>query len=150
MAAIAITESLSMENKDLISDQLLKGVYRLCVNMDDCYGCPFHKNKCVFGEPKPKTWFDEDSIRLPVEPRTPVTFIAKEAPEPPKPEIPEDEDDDSNGTWLLSTSMGSVFSKYVFICSKCGYKKESVLSLTPMATCPECEKRKAIRKFRED
>lgn len=135
-----------MENNSQQLDQLLKGVYRLCVNMDECYGCPFHKNKCVFGEPKPKTWFDEDSIQVPVTANTPVTFVAEAEPET-KPELPKD-DDDSNGTWILSTSMGSVFSKYVFICSKCGYKKESVLALTPMSTCPECEKRKAIKNFR--
>ena len=52
-------------------------------------------------------------------------------------------DDDADGTWLVSTSMGSVFSKYVFICSKCGYRKESMFSFTPMTNCPECEKRKA-------
>ena len=137
-----------MENNSQQLDQLLKGVYRLCVNMDECYGCPFHKNKCVFGEPKPKTWFDEDSIQVPVATHTPVTFVAEAEPDT-KPEIPpKDDDDDSNGTWILSTSMGSVFSKYVFICSKCGYKKESVLALTPMSTCPECEKRKAIKNFR--
>ncbi|MCR4775076.1 MAG: hypothetical protein K5869_01720 [Saccharofermentans sp.] len=137
-----------MENNSQQLDQLLKGVYRLCVNMDECYGCPFYKNKCVFGEPKPKTWFDEDSIHVPVTAHTPVSFVA-EAEHDTKPDIPK-ADDDSNGTWILSTSMGSVFSKYVFICSKCGYKKESVLALTPMSTCPECEKRKAIRNFRNE
>ena len=137
-----------MDNNDQHLDQLLRGVYRLCVNMDDCFGCPFHKNNCMFGEPKPKTWFDEETIQAPVaSKKRPVTFVANEAPEPPKPEVPPVEDD-SDGTWLLSASMGSVFSKYVFICSKCGYKKESVLSLTPMSTCPECEKRKAINKLR--
>jgi hypothetical protein len=142
-----------MENRDQQLDQLLKGVYRLCVNMDDCFGCPFHKNKCMFGEPKPKTWFDEDTIQEPAKKHKPVTFVAEEPqapapapapapePEPPLPPV----DDDSNGTWILSTSMGSVFSKYVFICSKCGYKKESVLALTPMSNCPECEKRRANR-----
>lgn len=139
-----------MENRDQQLDQLLKGVYRLCVNMDDCFGCPFHKNKCMFGEPKPKTWFDEDSIKAPVEARKPVTFVAEEPQAPaaePEIELPP-VDDNTKGTWILSTSMGSVFSKYVFICSKCGYQKESVLALTPMSTCPECEKRKAIKNFR--
>ena len=138
-----------MENQGQQLDQLLKGVYRLCVNMDECYGCPFHKNKCVFGEPKPMTWFDEESIKVPLENHTPVTFVAETAPEP-KLELPPQNDDDDNGTWILSTSMGGVFSKYVFICSKCGYKKESVLALTPMSTCPECEKRKAIHNLRGD
>ncbi len=140
-------ESRRMENNSQQLDQLLKGVYRLCVNMDECYGCPFHKNKCVFGEPKPRSWFDEDSIQVPVAAHTPVTFVAESEPDT-KPEPPKD--DDSVGTWILSTSMGSVFSKYVFICSKCGYKKESVLALTPMSVCPECEKRKAIKNFRGD
>ena len=52
-------------------------------------------------------------------------------------------DDDSDGTWIVSTTMGGVFTKYVFICSKCGYRKESMFSFTPMTNCPECEKRKA-------
>ena len=52
-------------------------------------------------------------------------------------------DDDSDGTWIVSTTMGGVFTKYVFICSKCGYKKESVFSMTPLSYCPECEKKKA-------
>ena len=98
-----------MENQGQQLDQLLKGVYRLCVNMDECYGCPFHKNKCVFGEPKPKTWFDEDSIKVPLENHIPVTFVAETAPET-APELHSQSDDDSNGTWILSTSMGSVFS----------------------------------------
>lgn len=136
-----------MENKDQLTEQLLNGVYRLCVNMDDCFGCPFHKTKCVFGEPKPKTWFDEDTIRDQSAAHPPVTFTADKETEPSVPENPYN-NDDAEGTWLLSTSMGGVFSKYVFICSKCGFRKESVLSLTPMATCPECEKRKAIRKLR--
>lgn len=136
-----------MENKDQLTDQLLEGVYRLCVNMDDCFGCPFHKSKCVFGEPKPSTWFDENTIRNPDVAPAPVKLTADKEPEPSVPENRYN-DDDAEGTWLLSTSMGGVFSNYVFICSKCGYRKNSVLSLTPMATCPECEKRKAIRKLR--
>ena len=105
-----------MENRDQQLDQLLKGVYRLCVNMDDCFGCPFHKNKCMLGELKPKTWFDEETIQAPVESHKPVTFVAEEpkvpAPAPePEPSLPP-VDDDANGTWILSTSMGSVFSKY--------------------------------------
>lgn len=50
--------------------------------------------------------------------------------------------DDSDGTWIVSTTMGSVLTKYVFICSKCGYKRESVFSIPPMKFCPECDKRK--------
>ena len=143
------------ENKAQILDQLLRGVYRMCVNRDDCYGCPYFITKCSFGEPKPKTWFDEDTIETPSVSKKALFFtegagermkesaeiveLPKAQEEPVQPKA----DDDSEGTWLVSTSMGSVFSKYVFICSKCGYKKESFLSMTPMSYCPECEKRKA-------
>lgn len=143
---------MSIDNRDQRVDQLLQGIYRLCVNTDDCSSCPFYVTKCTFGEPRPRTWFDEETIEikaeadpLPVEEtetETPLIEAIKNAIETP--EEPE-EYDDSDGTWLVSTTMGSVFSKYVYICSKCGYKKESVLSLTPMTKCPECEKRKAMR-----
>ena len=61
---------MSSENKEQQVDQLLRGVYRMCVNRDDCSGCPFFITKCSFGEPKPKTWFDEETIEVktPVEP----------------------------------------------------------------------------------
>lgn len=143
---------MSIDNRDQRVDQLLQGIYRLCVNTDDCSSCPFYVTKCTFGEPRPRTWFDEETIEIkaeadpiPVEETATETPLieaienAIEAPEEPE------EYDDSDGTWLVSTTMGSVFSKYVYICSKCGYKKESVLSLTPMTKCPECEKRKAMR-----
>lgn len=142
---------MSIDSRDQRVDQLLRGIYRLCVNKDDCADCPFYVTKCAFEEPKPRTWFDEETIEIQAEP-TPVEEIEQQ--ETPlieaienaieEPEEPE-EVDDSDGTWLVSTTMGSVFSKYVYICSKCGYKKESVLSLTPMTKCPECEKRKAMR-----
>lgn len=143
---------MSIDNRDQRVDQLLQGIYRLCVNTDDCSSCPFYVTKCTFGEPRPRSWFDEETIQIkaeadpiPVEETETETPLIKaienaiEAPEEPE------EYDDSDGTWLVSTTMGSVFSKYVYICSKCGYKKESVLSLTPMTKCPECEKRKAMR-----
>ena len=143
---------MSIDNRDQRVDQLLQGIYRLCVNTDDCSSCPFYVTKCTFEEPKPRTWFDEETIEIkaeadpiPVEEtetETPLIEAIENAIEAP--EEPE-EYDDSDGTWLVSTTMGSVFSKYVYICSKCGYKKESVLSLTPMTKCPECEKRKAMR-----
>lgn len=130
-------------------DQLLRGVYRMCVNRDDCSGCPFYITKCSFGEPKPATWFDEETIQVQKEPDQ-EKAIVEEIPSKPKTtglflEHPNEkkEEDDSKGTWLLSTTMGSVFSKYVFICSKCGYKRESLFSMTPMSYCPECEKRKS-------
>ena len=129
---------MSMENRDQRIDQLLKGIQRLCSDTDKCYTCPFYKAGCVFDEPKPRTWWEEDSVVIRAEPSE-VEYAEKEVIEKPEAE------DDSEGTWLVSTTMGSVFSKYVYICSKCGYKKESVLSLTPMTKCPECEKRKAAR-----
>ncbi len=121
-------------------DQLLRGVYRMCVNKDDCSDCPFYVTKCAFEEPKPRTWFDEETIEIQAEP---VHF--EEAEKPEETVAPIINDDDTEGTWLVSTTMGSVFSKYVYICSKCGFRKESVLSLTPMTSCPECEKKKAMR-----
>lgn len=143
---------MSIDNRDQRVDQLLQGIYRLCVNKDDCADCPFYVTKCTFGEPRPRSWFDEETIEIkaeadpiPVEEtetETPLIEAIENAIEAP--EEPE-EYDDSDGTWLVSTTMGSVFSKYVYICSKCGFKKESVLSLTPMTKCPECEKRKAMR-----
>ncbi len=142
---------MSIDSRDQRVDQLLRGIYRLCVNKDDCADCPFYVTKCAFEEPKPRTWFDEETIEIQAEPtpveeteqqETPLIEAIENAIE--EPEEPE-EVDDSDGTWLVSTTMGSVFSKYVYICSKCGYKKESVLSLTPMTKCPECEKRKAMR-----
>lgn len=143
---------MSIDNRDQRVDQLLQGIYRLCINKDDCADCPFYVTKCTFGEPRPRTWFDEETIEIkaeadpiPVEEtetETPLIEAIENAIEAP--EEPE-EYDDSDGTWLVSTTMGSVFSKYVYICSKCGFKKESVLSLTPMTKCPECEKRKAMR-----
>ena len=143
---------MSIDNRDQRVDQLLQGIYRLCVNTDDCSSCPFYVTKCTFGEPRPRTWFDEETIEIKAEADpTPVEETEAETPlieaienAIEAPEEPE-EYDDSDGTWLVSTTMGSVFSKYVYICSKCGYKKESVLSLTPMTKCPECEKRKAMR-----
>ena len=141
---------MSIDNRDQRVDQLLQGIYRLCINKDDCSSCPFYVTKCTFGEPRPRTWFDEETIEIQAEP-TPVEEPEQETPlieaienAIEAPEEPE-EYDDSDGTWLVSTTMGSVFSKYVYICSKCGFKKESVLSLTPMTKCPECEKRKAMR-----
>lgn len=139
---------MSIDNRDQRVDQLLRGIYRLCVNKDDCADCPFYVTKCTFGEPQPRTWFDEETIEIQAEP-TPEPVEEKETPlieaiEHAIEEEPE-EDDNTEGTWLVSTTMGSVFSKYVYICSKCGYRKESVLSLTPMTRCPECEKKKAMR-----
>jgi len=120
----------------------------MCVNRDDCKGCPFYITKCTFEEPKPRTWFDEETIEITPEPvaeKTPAPeyeFVkhSKEAEETPE---QQEEKEDSEASWLVSTAMGSVFSKYVFICSKCGYKKESIFSIAPMSYCPECSKKKA-------
>ena len=74
---------MSSESREQQVDQLLRGVYRMCVNRDDCNGCPFYIAKCTFGEPKPKTWFDEETIEVktPAEPvkakeKKPVFFTA--------------------------------------------------------------------------
>ena len=146
---------MSIDNRDQRVDQLLRGIYRLCVNKDDCTDCPFYITKCTFEEPKPRTWFDEETIEIKAEAEPEPTPAPVEEKETPlieaienaieeEPEVQQPEEDDSDGTWLVSTTMGTVFSKYVYICSKCGYKKESVFSLTPMTKCPECEKRKAM------
>ena len=191
-------------------DQLLKGVFRLCSYQDSCESCPFFTDDCVFGTPKPTTWFRalltrepriddtvlrvmeepkeepkveepkavEPEIEVPifgdpvveepkaVEPVVEEPKVAEPVVEPPKAEQPKVEEpkveepkveapkveepkvekkqvkDDSVGTWLVSTTMGSVLSKYVFICSKCGYKKESYFSIPPTDFCPECGKNK--------
>ena len=44
---------MSKESKEQQLDQLLRGVYRMCVNRDDCNGCPFYITKCTFEEPSP-------------------------------------------------------------------------------------------------
>ena len=280
---------MDKENNEKLTDQLLRGIYRMCVNRDDCEGCPFYITKCTFEEPKPSTWFDEETIEAvskpaeevkpaeapksvepaavkseetvagfkPAQPAAEVKseetvsgFKPAETTERVKPaepsegfklvsegfksgsehseglkfvsdgyklgsepsdglglyseseegslgrseeafffrrseveeEVEEPEetaeateevaeetteavaaetaeapaeqpavletinqqanDDDSEGTWLVSTTMGSVFTKYVFICSKCGYRKESFFSITPMTYCPECASKK--------
>ena len=53
---------MSIENREQQVDQLLRGIYRMCVNRDDCRDCPFYITKCTFGEPRPSTWFDEETI----------------------------------------------------------------------------------------
>ena len=197
-------------------DQLLKGVFRLCSDQESCEKCPFYTDDCVFGTPKPKTWFralltrepriDDSVLRVMEEPKEEPKAVEPEIEVPifgdpvveepkvaepvveepvveepkgvepiveqpkveqpkveevkieePKAEAPKVEEpkveepkaekkqviDDSIGTWLVSTTMGSVLSKYVFICSKCGYKKESYFSIPPTDYCPECSKNKA-------
>ena len=278
---------MDKENNGQQIDQLLRGIYRMCVNRDNCEGCPFYITKCTFEEPKPSTWFDEETIETvsapaeatksvepvagfksaepaavksvepvavfkpaepaaeakseetvagfkPAEPaekvksaepsegfkllsegfksgsehseglkfvsdgyklgsepadglglyseseeaslnRSEEAFffrrsdveeaeepeetaeaaeaVAEETAEAPAEQPAEQpavletieqqtKEDDSEGTWLVSTTMGSVFTKYVFICSKCGYRKESFFSITPMTYCPECANRK--------
>lgn len=136
------------DNKQQQVDQLLRGIYRMCVNRDDCKGCPFYITKCTFEEPKPSTWFDEETIEIAPEPvaetaPAPEYEFVKHTKEVEATPEQQEEKDDSEGSWLVSTAMGSVFSKYVFICSKCGYKKESIFSIAPMSYCPECSKKKA-------
>lgn len=144
---------MSKENKEQQIDQLLRGIYRMCINRDDCNGCPFYITKCTFEEPRPSTWFDEETIVVVEAPAAKAEQpVVEETPEQIEEPVAEEaapeaigmqkEDDNSTGTWLVSTAQGGVFTKYVFICSKCGYKKESLFSITPMTVCPECEKRK--------
>ncbi len=128
-----------MENREQQTEQLLKGIYRLCAGKDDCTGCPFYDAKCVFEEPKPRTWFEEESEKVQEAPAAPA--VSAPAAETPAAEQPAEKEDEA-GTWLVSTTMGSVLTKYVYICSKCGYRKESYLSIAPTTFCPECEKRK--------
>ena len=136
---------MSTDNKDQLTDQLLRGIYRLCVNKDNCSDCPFYITKCVFEEPRPRTWFDEETIEIspaPAEEEKTPEVEAAPVTEEPAAEIVPATDDDTAGTWLVSTTMGSVLTKYVYICSKCGYRKESYLSIAPTTFCPECEKKK--------
>ena len=117
----------------------------MCVTRNDCNECPFYITKCTFGEPKPRTWFDEDTIDAPssVSLEKELDKLSAEVEEPEEITGTQKKDDDSVGTWIMSTTMGTAFTKYVFICSKCGYKKESFFSITPTSFCPECEKKKA-------
>ena len=145
---------MNNDSREQQVDQLLRGVYRMCVNRDNCDGCPFYITKCTFEEPKPRTWFDEETITIqtapdigsvPEEPAAPVVPAAPAAPVVPIAEETAEKpaEKESEGTWIVSTTMGTAFTKYVFICSKCGYRKESFFSITPITYCPECEKRKA-------
>ena len=141
---------MGTENREQQVDQLLRGIYRMCVNRDSCEGCPFYITKCAFEEPKPREWFDIETIIPEEKAPVPEEFKADEVSQAPEtaepsetPVIPQDKDEDSVGTWIVSQTMGSVLSKYVYICSKCGYKKESYFSLSTMSFCPECEKKKA-------
>ena len=127
---------MGTNNREQQVDQLLRGIYRMCVTRNACSECPFYITKCTFGEPKPRTWFDEDTIEsgqdvsLENELDKLSSEVAEE--EPAESAVPPKPADDSDGTWIMSTTMGSTFTKYVFICSKCGYKKESFFS---METC---------------
>lgn len=137
---------MAKDNRDQQLDQLLRGVSGLCASKDDCTGCPFHGSECFFGEPKPATWFDAEASETTAEIKPeikedPKPAEEKAAPVHATPELPKPSEE-TQGTWLVSTTQGGVFSKYVFICSKCGFKKESFLSVAPTANCPECEKKK--------
>lgn len=135
-------------------NQMIAGLSKMCAETEDCHKCSFYIERCVFGEPMPRTWMEEKAEEEgkpdsgePSEVAEEVAAIIEEpAKEEASAEDQEDkgnkEDDDSEGTWIVNTTMGSVLSKYVFICSKCGYKKESYFSIPPVSFCPECEKRK--------
>lgn len=147
---------MSKDNVEELQEQLLRGVHRMCVSREDCNDCPFYITKCVFEDPKPRTWSIDEPIEikpapehLPVPHKEPVKEVVEEVKEE-EPAVEEEaapapetvEDTDTVGTWLVSTTMGSAFTKYVFVCSKCGYKKESYFSMATTSFCPECEKRK--------
>ena len=149
---------MSKDNVEELQEQLLRGVHRMCVSREDCNDCPFYISKCVFEDPKPRTWSIDEPIEikpapehLPVPHKEPVKEVVEEGKEE-EPAVEEEaapapapetvEDADTVGTWLVSTTMGSAFTKYVFVCSKCGYKKESYFSMATTSFCPECEKRK--------
>lgn len=149
---------MSKDNVEELQEQLLRGVHRMCVSREDCNDCPFYITKCVFEDPKPRTWSIDEPIEikpapehLPVPHKEPVKEVVEEVKEEdpaveeeaaPAPAPETVEDTDTVGTWLVSTTMGSAFTKYVFVCSKCGYKKESYFSMATTSFCPECEKRK--------
>ncbi|MCR5618072.1 MAG: hypothetical protein K6F83_07290 [Clostridiales bacterium] len=135
-------------------NQMIAGLSKMCAETEDCHKCSFYIERCVFGEPMPRTWTEEkaeeegkpDSGEPSAVAEEVAAIIEEPAKEETSAEDQEDkgttEDDDSEGTWIVNTTMGSVLSKYVFICSKCGYKKESYFSIPPVSFCPECEKRK--------
>lgn len=148
---------MSKDNISELQEQLLRGVHRMCVSREDCNDCPFYITKCVFEDSKPRTWSIAEPVEikpapehLPVPPKEQVKEVAETAEDEPaaeetaapQPQPQTQAQDDADGTWLMSTTMGSAFTKYVFICSKCGYKKESYFSIAPTSYCPECEKRK--------
>lgn len=157
---------MSKDNIEELQEQLLRGIHRMCVSREDCNDCPFYVTKCVFEDPKPRTWSIDEHVEikpapehLPVPSKEQVKEAVEESPaeETPAEEVapasepapapapataPAPVDDDSESTWLVSTTMGSAFTKYVFVCSKCGYKKESYFSMATTSFCPECEKRK--------
>lgn len=154
---------MSEENKQHV-DQLLMGVYNLCLKTENCKDCSFYRGGCVFGDPKPRTWYGDETAEVAAETSDEKVEKKKSGDKKSEEKKSEEEkseevseqpekaaepvieniksDDDSDGTWIMSTTMGNVLTKYVFICSKCGFKKESYLSITPVSFCPECEKRK--------
>ena len=62
----------------------------MCVNRDDCNGCPFYITKCTFEEPKPRTWFDEETITITIKAAPEIENVPEkaEAPAPVVPVVP--------------------------------------------------------------
>ena len=67
--------------------------------------------------------------------------IKEEVKEPDKPEE-QTKILNTVGTWEIRAPVEKgLLSKYIFVCSKCGYQRESLFS-TPIGLCPECENKK--------
>ena len=143
-------------------NRLRIGIITLCSKKDNCNNCPFFMSGCVFGNEKPKTWenrpdikisstreelreFAEDILGEPLPELEPKEqkpkFQIKQQNNAQEPQAPlsTTEVNNTHGSWEIRTTVSGVFTKYVFICTKCGYEKESVLSIPPGA-CPECSK----------
>lgn len=141
-----------MEND--IDRQMAEGISKICsVKNQNCNNCPFYIGECPF-EIKPVSWLEptkplieenKEDLREYVE-----DLLGEKLPdyEPiEKSEVTQTEEPESEiisqetvGTWEIRTTMSKgLFSKYIFICSKCGYQKESYFS-SPMGTCPNCDK----------
>lgn len=125
---------------------------------------------CDFGTPSPKTWsFDSDvpgakvqetkKVEKAVKPtkakevekaadKTVKSEVVKPKEDKPKAEtnilannVTPEEAEQIMGTWVVHKISSSGFiTRYLYKCSKCGYEKESVLSL--VGPCPNCEQQK--------
>ena len=152
-------------DEDKILNQLKLGVNKLCID-SQCNNCPFYTDSCVFGDIKPRDWYKEkptfqitNQIVLPAEMFSEEEFIEEEPAteevvqeekqEEVKEEVKEPDKSEEQtkilntvGTWEIRAPVEKgLLSKYIFVCSKCGYQRESLFS-TPIGLCPECENKK--------